>query len=358
MEEDRISGRQLRLIMIGSVTVMGHLYVVPMVYKLAGRDGWLSLLVALVPGLVTALVLAGLGWSMPGRSLVEMSCALLGKPLGKLVSLVYVGYFLLVPAITMRGLMDFMKTSFMPQTPPMVFGLVFLFICAYAVLTGLQTLMKTNEMVLPILITAGILLSGITLPNKDFQRLLPVLESGLNPVLRGSIPLLGLLGEIVVIGMVQPAVKRSDSLWKTNLGAVLIIVLLFAGPLTGPVAIFGAESATRFVYPTFSEMQYTRYGYFLEYLQSAAIFLWLFGSLGRVSLFYYASTLGASQLLGLTDYRKFVAPVGIVILALSIFSFPNILTVNEFLISSYARISIGLGMILPAVLLTLAIAKR
>lgn len=330
---------------------MGHLYFVPLVFGLAGRDSWLSLLVALVPGFVLAFVLAGLGKGAPGRSLVEISCTLFGKPVGKTIGLMYAGYFLLPTAITLRGLMDFMNKAFMPRIPSIVFGLVFLLVCAYAVLLGLESLSRANELLLPLLIITGILASGLTLPDKDYQQLRPVLENGIGPVLRGSVPLLALLGEMVVIGMIQPAIKQSSSLWKNNVWSVLIIGLLFFGPLTGPITIFGAKVAASLVYPTFSQIEYIRIANFFENLQVIAVMLWLFGSLGRISLFYYAVSLSVSQSLGLTDYRKSAVPVGVVILTLSLVFFPNSETVREFLVNSYVYISISFGMIFPAVLL-------
>ncbi len=339
------------LLMVGSVTVMGHLYITPIVFSIAGRDGWLCIPVVLVPALVLALVLAGLGRIMPGRPLLDMYSALLGNTLGKVTGLAYAGYFLLVPAITLRGLMDFMTTAFMPATPPVVIGAVFVVICAFAVLTGLEGFARVNELLLPVLIIAGIMASGLSFPAKDYQKLLPLMEEGIGPVLRGSIPLLGLLGEMVVIGMIQPVVKQPVSFWKNNTGAVLIITLLFIGPLTGPVTMFGDKIAAELVYPTFSQIQSMAIENYTLKVQAIAVLLWLFGSFGRVSLYYYVSVISATRLVGLADHRKLVIPVGITIIILSTILFSDILMVRDFLMSGYAYISIGLGMLLPAALL-------
>lgn len=107
MNEESISGRQSLLLIVGSVTVMGHLYLVPIVLGEAGRDGWISILIALVPALVLALVLARLADLSPKRSLVEMFVDVLGRIPGKMMGLAYTTFFALAPAITVRGLMDF-----------------------------------------------------------------------------------------------------------------------------------------------------------------------------------------------------------------------------------------------------------
>ncbi|MFZ5967330.1 MAG: GerAB/ArcD/ProY family transporter [Bacillota bacterium] len=357
MEQPHITEHQLRLIIVGSITVTGHLLFVPIVFDMAGRDGWLSLLIAVIPGLAAASILTTLGISVSGQSLIELSCTLMGKVIGKIVGLVYVGYFFLIPAITLRALMNFMTEVFMLRTPSFVFGVLFLLVCGYAAFMGLEGFLRANEVLLPLLIVAGILASSMAFPDKDFQRLLPIMEDGIAPVLRGSIPLIALMAEMVVIGMVQPALSSPTALRKANIGAVLIISALFVGPLTGPIAIFGVDLAAKQIYPTYEQIKYIKLA-FLENLQPLAVLLWLAGSFGKISLFYYASSLGAAQVFGLTSYRRLVIPVGFIILILAVVAFPSTVAIRQFIAGSYAVISIGLGMILPLVLLCIASLKK
>jgi len=357
MEQPHITGHQLRLIIVSSITVTGHLLFVPIVFDMAGRDGWLSLLMAIIPGLLSALVLSILGVRASGKSLIELSCILMGKVIGKLAGLIYVGYFLLIPAITLRALMNFMTEVFMQQAPSLIFGILFLSVCAYAVFMGLEAFLRVNEVLLPLLIIAGVLASSMSYPDKEYQNLLPIMEGGIAPVLHGSIPLIALMAEIVVIGMVQPALNTPAVLRKANMGAILIISALFVGPLTGPIAVFGVELAAKQIYPTYEQIKYIKLA-FLQNLQPLAVLLWLAGSFGKISLFYYASSLGAAQVFGLTNYRRLVIPVGLFILVLAVVAFPNIVVIRRFISGSYAIISIGLGMILPMVLLGIASLKK
>lgn len=244
------------------------------------------------------------------------------------------------------------------MTPPLVFGIVFMLISAYAVYGGLERLIRVNEILLPLLIVTGIMAWSLTFPFKEYQRLLPFLENGVAPVLYGSIPLMGLIAEMVAMGMIQPAVKDQHSLWKYNSIGMLLITLMFIGPLTGPVAMFGLKAAASLYYPTFNEIEFIYLGEFIQNLQVLAIILWLFGSFGRISFFYYASVRGLAQVLGLSHNRWPVFPVGAAILFLATFPFPDNLLVREFLGGAYPRVSIVMGMVLPTLLLGLAAARR
>lgn len=346
------------MLLVGSATVMGHLYITPLVFSLAGRDSWLCIPVVLAPAALMAIVLARLASAVPGRPLVDILYILLGKTLGRAAALIYTGYFLLVVSITLRGLMDFMSMAFLQNTPPVVIGITFLLVSSYAVFGGLEKLARVNLLLLPLLIIMGITAFSLTFPFKEYSRLLPLIEQGILPVFRGSVPLLGLLGELVVVLAVLPALKKERLLWTKNLSAVIIISLMFIGPLTGPVAMFGREIAASLNYPTFTEIEYIQLGQFFNNFQVLAISLWLFGSFGRISLFFYATTHSASRLLGISDYKKLIPPAGLLIIFLSIFYFTDILAVKNFLTGPYSLTGIILGVLFPVILLALAPKKR
>lgn len=327
---------------------MGHLFFVPLVLDKAGKDSWLSLLLAMVPGLISIFVLSWLALLYPEKSLDQIARSLFGGFGGKLIALIYSAYFLLPSTLALRGLMEFMGTAFLSQTPKSVTGIIFLVLCGFAVKSGLENIVRAYTILMPVLILMGILAAGLASPEKEYQQLLPVLEHGLSPVLRGAIPLLGLLGELAIIGVLQGSVKESTSLWKYNLVALLLTGIFFIGPLTGPVAMFGEQGSIKFDYPTFAEM---KFGSYLVDFQSLAVLLWLFGSFGRIAGFYYASTILAARVLGKTDYRSLILPMGLLIYTLALFIFPDLSSIKKFIVGSYPLLGVGIGIILPTILL-------
>lgn len=350
----KISQWQLSFTVIAAITVMGHLFVVPLVLDKAGKDVWLSLLVALIPGVFLVLVLSWLALLKPQKPLDQIATEQFGKIMGKIVALSYTVYLLLPAALGLRGLMEFMRTAFLQHTPKNVIGLIFLILCLFAVKSGLESIARVCVILMPVLITAGILAASMAAPEKEYEKLLPVLEHGMLPVILGSIPLIGLLGELVVIGCLLGAVKNSAAIWQGNLVTILVIGLFFVGPLTGPVAMFG-EGATKFDYPTFAEM---KFGSYLSNFQSLAVVLWLLGSFGRIALFYYAASESAARLFNLTDYRPLVIPTGLIMLLLTYLAFPDLATVKKFLVESYPVMGVTLGIFFPTVLLLAVLISK
>lgn len=357
MEKPQISQHQLRIITIGSITVTGHLLFVPIVFNIAGRDGWLTIPLALIVGLILAVTLSVLGASIPGQSIIEIYCSTIGKVMGKIVGLLYACYFALVISVTLGALMDFMTSAFMPGTPSFILGFTFLVLCAFAVFLGLESFLRANEFFFPFLVAAGVLISVVILPNKNYKFLLPIMEDGIGPILRGSVPLIALLAEMVVIGMIQPYLNKPAALRKSTIVAVLVIGILFVGPLTGPIAIFGEESAMIRLYPTYEEIRQIQFAA-LGSLSPLAVLLWLLGSFGKISLFYYATSLSIAQVFGVSNYKKLIIPVGLIVLILTLVAFPNVRVIRRFLMNNYVYISISLGIVFPIVLLGIVQLKN
>lgn len=355
MSPTQISGWQLCLLIIGAITVMGHLFIVPLVLDRAGRDAWVALLVALVPGIFLVLILSGLALLKPQHSLDQIASNLFGRWAGKIVALVYTVYFLLPATLATRGLMEFMGTAFLPDTPKGLIGGAFLVLCLLAVRSGLENIARAYAILMPVLLFMGLLAACLAAPEKEYYRLLPILEHGFTPVWLGSVPLMGLLGELLVLGAIQGTVKNQANLWQFNLVIVLMIGLLFVGPLTGPVAMFGETGAVKFDYPTFAEM---KFGNYLVDFQSLAVVLWLWGSFGRIALFYYAATDTASRLLAIEDYRRLAIPTGLIIFLLVQYAFPDLATIKKFLVDSYPLMGLSLGILLPMIMLLFCWQRR
>lgn len=88
--KERISGHQaLMLILAGGV---GNIFVVMpgTAIKDAGRDGWITVLLAYGIAAVVGLALVNLGSRFPDKTYVQYLPAVFGKIIGKLVGLLYI----------------------------------------------------------------------------------------------------------------------------------------------------------------------------------------------------------------------------------------------------------------------------
>ncbi|MEW9669293.1 endospore germination permease [Ammoniphilus sp. 3BR4] len=353
MEKVRISAVQALMLGIASVTVTGHLLFIPVVLTHAGRDGWLSLLVALGPALLVGYVIARLAQLFPGRTLVEYTEEIFGKWIGKLVSLLFIFYFFHDTTIALRGFGEFYTSAITPRTPIVVYFSAIMIMAVYAVRSGLEVLARTNQIFLVTMIPVGLLASILTQKDKDYANFLPILEYGPEPMLMGAFTLVSLFSTFIAVGMVFPYISNGKKLKRFSVATMAILIVMFIGPMTGPTALFGAERSVGLNFPTFQILRDMKVGE-LQRLDLLGIMLWSMGSFSKISVFLYATSLGIAQWFRLKDYRILSVPLGALMVIVSLLNSESFIEIFRFLKDTYPYYSAFIGLLLPMILLIAA----
>lgn len=353
MEKIKISAVQALMLGVASVTIMGHLLFIPVLLNHAGKDSWLSLLLTLLPALLIGFVVARLAQLFPGRTLIEYSEDILGKWLGKIAALLFVLFFFHDASLALRGFGEFYTSAITPRTPILVYFSAIVIMAVYAVRSGLEVLARTNQIFLVTMIPVGLLASIMTQKDKDYANFLPILEYGPEPMLMGTFSLVSLYSTFIVLGMIFPYVTNVKKLKRFSMLTMVILILMFIGPVTGPVALFGPERSMGLSFPSFQILRDMQVGE-LQRLDLLGIMLWSLGSFSKISLFLYATALGLAQWLRLSDYRVLSVPLGALMIIVALLNSENFAEIYRFFKDTYPYYSISITLLLPLILLVTA----
>ena len=158
--------------------------------ELAKQDAWISSLVASAVGLVFIWMYYSLGKLYPDKNLVDIFRCAFGKWIGWIVSAFFVLFVCLLSAAQVTTYMgNFKQIEYMTETPLYALNLVFVILLVIALLYGLEAITRSSE-IFVIIITAMIVITMLaSIPNVHTDNLMPVLENGFGPVLKGSLRL-------------------------------------------------------------------------------------------------------------------------------------------------------------------------
>lgn len=356
IEKGRISNIQAAMLAITSLTIIGHLILLTVVFQQSGRDGWVAAIGGAVLGLIGIIALVKLSQHFPGLTLIEILFQHFSWP-GKIIGVLYLIYFFIMVTLGTRLFAEAYKTI-MVETPMWAFVTVILLLATYIVYMGLETLGRLNQIMLPVLVIIAIAVVFLTMgETKDYTNLLPIMGNGMMPVTIGSISVMAWFGEFVIMGMILPYVQRPKKLVKTGVGVAVITLIFFLGPITGPIALFGAEQAANMILPTYSEVRYIEAGEVINRFDAIAILFWTVGLMIRIALFFYGLSLGLAQAFRLPTYQPLVIPLAWLIGIGSILFASNYAELNAFLFESYVPINIFMGAVLPVALLIWGLMK-
>lgn len=298
--------RQAVFLLIGVVNASLHLTTIPPLLWTAGRDAWMCIILALVPGLGTVWLTVWLGLRHRGQTLVQYASSLLGPALGRLAGLFYGLTFLFLTALTLGEFGQVMKMNYLTRTPVPVHVIGLVLLVTLGVRLGLEPLGRTADVLVPIMIGVGALVAGMVAPFIRIGHLFPLLEAGIGPVLRGTAVVWSDYAQLTVLALFLPQVDRPRRMYRAGLLLLVILVMMGLGPTSGTITVFGIETGAALPFPS---VKLARQVELIRGVEAGLILLWVGGTFLRTSVFLYGSCLAWSQTLRLRDWRLLLLPL-------------------------------------------------
>lgn len=316
LEKGEISSSQLMFLVAGFI--QGSLVTLAYNDKITKQDTWLAVLAGLVLSVPFVLVYLALAQKFPGKNLIQIHDIIYGPYLGKLISALYLSFFLLIIAANLRIIGEFLITYIMPETPMLAIVIMFTFICAWAVRSGIEVIARTSFVFVVITIMSGLLTFVLLVKEMKLTNFLPVFETPLKDFIHGthimaSIPFC----EIFVFLMVIPYVNKIK---QAKSSVLLGLIIAGATVLTISVrntAVLGITSSIM-VSPNIEAVRLIDIANIITRLEVLDLTVLLVTLFLKVSVFFYAMVLGLAQLFQLRSYAPLVLPFGIIAISLAV----------------------------------------
>jgi spore germination protein KB len=283
----QFSRRQLFFVLVLFIGISNHVLIMPHLLTAGKRDAWICVLVSygflLVWGFILYLIMKK---NQQGLYLYDWIRARSGV----FVSRIFIGFLMVyvfsISAISFYDLIQSINIYFLPRTPSFFVMLPFLLICVWSAYSGLKSIVSISAILLPIVWLLGIFVAWFTMPEKDYSYLFPVLVSGYDPIIKGSIIILGGSADLLVLLLLQHHLKKSFTYFHLFF-LITILAGLILGPTMGSLSAFGPEVASDMRFPAFEQWRLISLGEYISHVDFLAVFQLLSGEIIRVSLGLY-----------------------------------------------------------------------
>ncbi|MBP1932104.1 GerAB/ArcD/ProY family transporter [Ammoniphilus resinae] len=327
--------------------------------RIAKQDAWMVVILATGISMLFISLYNSLGRRFPGMTLTEINEQILGKWLGKIVSLLFISYFFILASALTLEIGDFMTTQIMPETPIQAVQIIFISIVVMGVRYGLGTFSRAAEIFFPWILFFILFLTFSLLPQVNYVRIEPVFENGIKPILQATVPMLGLpFLELVVFLMIIPAIQQTKKVGKAFYAGTIIggFILLVITLLT--VYVLGSSLTSTQMYPSYVLAKKVNIGGFLQRVEAIMAGIWFLTIYFKITICFYASSLGLAQTFKLNDYRPLIFPLGMLLIALTQIISPNIVYFNYILRYVWTPYSLTYGLFFPLLLLVVAVIRK
>ncbi|RXZ80745.1 spore gernimation protein [Paenibacillaceae bacterium] len=352
LEKGRISVRQLAVLLL--LAEIGDMILVfpSVVTSFAHQDAWIYSFAGIPLGLLVVIIMVRLYKFRPQYTIIESLQDVIGKWLGSFIGLCYLLFYFISATVYVREVGDFITTQVLPQTPVRVINLLFVAILGWGLIHGLETIARSSEILMPVVILFLLLLILFLLPQANPAHLQPIMGinffKGMQSMLVSvSYP----FGELIVFLMILPYVKEQPHMLRDALLTTLIGGILLSVTVLMSILVIGPLLTEHSVYATFVLSQKIQIGEFLERIEAFMATAWVISTYVKCLLYYYAFTLATAQLFKLRDYRPFIMPFALLLYGMAFIISPNIKHYTTVVVPYINELDLTYGLVLPIMLL-------
>lgn len=313
-DQGKISASQLAIMMLPAILATAILSIPSLTMHYAGHDMWLSPIWGSLVGLATIGVSLGLSSLYPGQTIIQSSLHILGWLPGKLIGFVFLIYLPHLIAMIIRAYGEFISSNALPDTPLVVIMGTMAAVCALNVRLGIEVVGRTSQVFVALLAFLLCLIFFLLIGELNAEELLPFMEDGLLPSIKGAIAPAAWFSEYLVLAFLLPFVHSHKNVKPIMLVSLVITTLAMVSTNLFCLFLLG-DLTSSFGYPMMIAARYITIADFLQHIESIIIAIWMFGIFVKISVFLYIFAITAAQWLGLSSYKSLVFPLSYVCMA-------------------------------------------
>ncbi|MEC2078370.1 endospore germination permease [Metabacillus fastidiosus] len=282
-EKDTITVFQMSLIIMMVIGLQNHVIVIRPLIQTAGRDGWMSVLITASITLVWGILILYIQKGMNQEHLYSWLKKQAGKPIAFILCLFIYIYCVILVTVTLKETITWTGITFLQHTPIIIPIIMMVILCILAALTSLRTIAITTFFLLFFVVIFGFFVAITNLQVKDYSLLLPMLENGYYPIIKGMVYPGAGMGELLILLFLQHRfsnkIRYRNIFWN-----IIILTILTIGPLIGGIIEFGPKEAGIQRFTAFEEWGLVSLGRYVEHLDFLSIYQWLSGAFIRITV--------------------------------------------------------------------------
>lgn len=301
--------------------VQGSILQISIFLNVTQQSSWVPVLAGYLLGLVVIAVYLKLTTLYPGKNLVEINGLIFGKPLGKVVSVLYLFFFYSVAVLNLNDTNRFVTGYLLPTTPGIAVAALLMFACILAVRKGIGAIARYGGVIAIIQIVITITLTLFATQNMKPGNLLPLfdlpfkdLTQGTHTVLTFSyLDVLALL--MVVPNTANAKENRRRFIMGFSIGAAVLTVIVLAVTLVmGPLMSY-------FSMARFETVRYINVVEIFSRMDTLFAMALVVMRFFKISVMLYAASLALAQICELKNYVPLVSVLGALAGCASLFVF-------------------------------------
>lgn len=249
-QEILLTRNELLFTLIGCIVGAGILSLPNSAVAAVNQDGWISTLIGGIYPLYVVLVGGIIIRKYPDNNIMDVSKICLGNVAGSFFNLLFMAQFLLYMIGVISAALNVLRIYAVWFMTPFKISLVLVLLVTYAASKGLKTIAKINVVMffVILLLTFSSLLSFM---HGSVLNVQPFFGTSWNKILMASIESVFSYGNMELLLIIHPYVKKKGIIIKTALAATGLIMLFYTWAVFSTTYFLGPDIVPKSLWPFF-----------------------------------------------------------------------------------------------------------
>lgn len=276
-------------------------------------SGFTTPLATLIGAFLTILIIYPsykVGSSRPDEFITEYG----GELVGRIPHIFFILYIvmikLLLSAINLREMADFLLTEYLSGTPHWAILFIFCICVGYAVRSGVNVIFRSAQGIFLVSAVAFLLIPILAMQEIETDALIALVTNiNAKELTTGIFLNMGMFGEISFLFVMYPYLKNTKKIYRTYFATALSAIVIIMSHMIPILLTFGPQLAANLTYPDLELIRFIRVGSYIESLDPILIILWLTSIYIKISFLVFTAVLCIAQLTGIKDHKPLTLPV-------------------------------------------------
>lgn len=211
----------------------------------------------------------------PGLDIIDISEIAGGKVFRNIIGIIFILYFLISSSILLRNFCESLKIIYFPMTDITFIILLFIIALCTANRLDFSATLKTNLLILPIVLASIIFLFFANMNKFVPQRIFPLLGDGIFNTFVLGLGNLAAFGGITYLYFLPPFLKEPEKFKKITIVSTIITAIYLILCVSTLLFMFSFFIDTNEITPLYNATRYIEFGSFFQRLESVFLLFWI-----------------------------------------------------------------------------------
>lgn len=280
---------------------------------------WLNIIYIAILLFIFVVIISKLTKNFLGKDIIDISSFLGKKPLKIIMSILFIVLLLFITSMNLRVFISVLKLVYFETAPVLFLAFIFL-LGAYALnIFGLKAIVKTNLLVIPLILFTVIVIVISASPYFVFERLTPVLGDGVNATFFSGLTNLFAFSGMKYLYLLPPFLEKKEQFKKIGLTAVVISSTFIFLSVVSLLLSFSFIIESEELIPLYILTRIIEYGRFFQRTDAIFIFIWILATFSYISINTFLVSHIFKKVTNIKNPKAIIGIILILILGLLLF---------------------------------------